>query len=344
MTNRLSLLVFLAALSANAAEADHSDRIATGCPVRVETPVDGNLLGAGCKVSVEAPVSGKAALAGGNVHFDGEVGRDAYGAGGRVVVNGAVGRSVRLAGGHVQIGPNATVAGDASLAGGHVLIDAPVDGNASVAAGTLELGPHARIGGKLRYRGDNLEQDPTAQVANGIERVSRHSGHRDFMPFGRSHHGWIWTAGLMLLAGIFAALLPGYSGRMAEELRTRPWMSLLFGFIAFVCIPVAAVMFMLTIIGIPLGILAILGYAALLLVGYVCTSVVTGGLVLGQLKAEVAQNTAWRAGAAVLAMLVLALIGRIPVVGGFVVFAALIVGVGLIVATVFHRPPPAPAV
>ena len=175
---------------------------------------------------------------------------------------------------------NGAVKGNLHAAGGHVLIDAPVDGNASVAAGTLELGPHARIGGKLRYRGDNLEQDPTAQVANGIEQVSRHSGHRDFMPFGRSHHGWIWTAGLMLLAGIFAALLPGYSGRMAEELRTRPWMSLLFGFIAFVCIPVASVMFMLTIIGIPLGILAILGYAALLLVGYVCTSVVTGGLVL----------------------------------------------------------------
>ena len=147
----------------------------------------------------------------------------------------------------------------------------------------------------------------------------------------------------MLLAGIFAALLPGFSGRMAEELRSRPWMPLLFGFIAFACIPVAAVMLMVTIIGIPLGILAILGYAALLLVGYVCTSVVTGGLVLGQLKAEVAQSTAWRAGAAVAVMLLLALIGRIPVIGGFIVFAALIVGVGLIVATALHHRTPTPA-
>src|SRR5439155_7826377 len=131
--------------------------------------------------------------------------------------------------------------------------------------------PNAKIGGKLRYRAGSFERDPQAQVAHGIERAGRHWHDDSFTPF-RSHHGWIWTAGMMLLAGIFAALLPGFSGRMADELRTHPWIPPLVGFVALVCIPIAAVLVMITIIGIPLGLLAILGYVALLVVGYVCTS------------------------------------------------------------------------
>ena len=96
---------------------------------------------------------------------------------------------------------------------------------------------------------------------------------------------------------------------------------------------------MVTIIGIPLGLLAILGYVALLLVGYVWLSVVVGGMLLDRFSAGSAARTAWRVGAAALAMLALALLARIPVIGGFVMFAALVVGIGMIVAVVFRRMP-----
>ena len=76
---------------------------------------------------------------------------------------------------------------------------------------------------------------------------------------------------------------------------------------------------------------------ALLLVGYVWLAVVVGGLLLDRVKPETAALTAWRAGAAVLAMLALALLTRLPFVGGLVVFAALVVGVGMVVAVVIRR-------
>jgi hypothetical protein len=68
--------------------------------------------------------------------------------------------------------------------------------------------------------------------------------------------------------------------------------------------------------------------------------VVVGGLLLDRLNAQAAAQTAWRVGAAVVAMLVLAVLVRIPVLGGLVTFAALIVGVGMIVAVVLGRKPP----
>jgi hypothetical protein len=128
---------------------------------------------------------------------------------------------------------------------------------------------------------------------------------------------------------------------MASELRERPWITPLVGLLAFTSIPVAAVLVMITVIGIPLGLLALFGYAALLLVGYVWVAVVVGGMLLERVKPETVTSTAWHVGAAVLAMLVLALLVRVPFLGGLVKFSALVIGVGMIVSAIFRRLRPA---
>jgi hypothetical protein len=146
----------------------------------------------------------------------------------------------------------------------------------------------------------------------------------------------------MVLAALIAAGLPGPSQRMANELRDRPWVTPLVGFIALTSIPIAAMLLMITVIGIPLGVLAIIAYVALLLVGYVWVSVVVGAMLLERVRPETAARTAWRVGAALLTMLVIALLVRIPFVGGTFRFAAIVVGVGMIVAAILHRTRPAP--
>ena len=111
----------------------------------------------------------------------------------------------------------------------------------------------------------------------------------------------------------------------------RPGLALLSGFIELVCIPVAALIFFITLIGAPLGLLALLLYFVLLLLGYVATSVALGDWALQRWKTEAAARTAWRIGAAVLAVLVLALLGSVPWLGGLVAFVALLAGIGAIV-------------
>jgi len=54
----------------------------------------------------------------------------------------------------------------------------------------------------------------------------------------------------------------------------------------------------------------------------------------------VAAVAAWRAGAAVLAMLAIALLARVPYLGGWVHFAALLLGIGMVAAVVLRRPAP----
>lgn len=284
-------------------------------------------------------VIGKSVHVGGTVLIDEPVDGSLHAAGGRIVVEAPVGGDARLAGGRISV--RGSVKGDLRVAGGKITIDGPVGGDVSVAGGELELGPNARIAGSLRFRGGDLQRDPEAQVAGRVSQASGRS--HELTPFPKASGRWLWTAGLMLLAAIIAGALPGAPARLQRELRERPWMAPLVGLVALTCIPVAAVLVMITIIGIPLGLLALLGYAALLLVGYVSASVVVGAMLLDRFKPELAAVVAWRVAAATLAMLAIALLARIPFVGGLVVFGALVVGVGIIVSAVFRRATPAAA-
>jgi len=326
MIRRIVLLLaaFAFAGSALADETGASRFLSIGGTVRISEPTQGDVLALGGTVDIDAPVAGDVRAAGGTVRL----GPDA-----------AVSGDVALAGGTVTV--DGSIQGNVRAAGGDVRINGPVAGNLSIAAGTLALGPAARIDGKLTFHGGQLNRDPAAQVTGGVQHEeSTHTPRHERTAVERFVHGWIWTAGFMLIAAIMAAALPGPSQRLARELRERPWITSFIGFLALMSVPVAAVLMMVTIIGIPLGILALFAYAALLLVGYVWLTVVVGGMLLDRIRPEAAARTAWRVGAAVLTMLVLGILVRVPFVGDTLRFLATGVGVGMVVAAMFRRPQP----
>jgi hypothetical protein len=73
----------------------------------------------------------------------------------------------------------------------------------------------------------------------------------------------------------------------------------------------------------------------------VSTSVALGDWALRRLKPGETGKRAWRIGAAIVAVLVVGLVGRIPWVGPLVVVLVLLAGVGALVLQ--WRPPPSPA-
>ncbi len=327
MTRRLAIFLSCLLLAAGAAAAEDDpphDSIRIGGNVQVSEATSGSLTAFGGHVAVDAPVGGPLRVAGGRI----EVGSDA-------VVEG----DASLAGGSITVrGP---VHGDVHVAGGQITLDGPVTGDASIAGGSLSLGPNARIAGKVVFRGGDLRRDSAAQVAGGIDHARRNWQRHEPTAVERFTRGWIWTAGLVVFAALLAGILPGPSQRLALELRERPGLTALLGLLALIAIPAAAVLLMFTIIGIPIGLLAMALYAALLLVGYVWLAVVLGGLLLDRFNPETAPLTAWRIGAAVLAMLVMAIMVRVPYVGGLLKLAALVVGTGMIIGAIFrHTHPP----
>ena len=345
------------------------DLFVAGGAVAVDQPVAGDLVAMGGSIDVDAPVAGDALAAGGKLRFGVDVTGSVYAAGGRITMAGKVGRNLRAAGGQLELGPKSEVVGNLSIAGGQVRllgavrghvqaaggrvrIDGPVGGDVLVTSGQLELGPNARIAGKLRYRSrEPITQDPAAQVAGGVEllmpawgsdgRASEPRGERPGPPAWASGIAWIWTIGLVVLAAVLIALLPGFSTGVAGALRERFGLSLLLGFVLLVCTPFAALFAFVTLIGIPLGLLLIALYLALLPVAYVSAGIGLGELGLRRLRPDRVQTTGWRIAAAALALMVLALAGWIPWFGGLIAFAALLAGLGaLLLQTrrLFTRP------
>jgi cytoskeletal protein CcmA (bactofilin family) len=324
-----------------------TDRFVAAPRVTVATPTTGDLLAAGGNVDVSAPVTGDLVTAGGTVRLSG-ASDDLYAAGGQLTVNGAVAGSARLAGGSIEIGPSArigrnitaaggevrvdgTVDGDVRAAGGRVYLNGPVRGSAEVSAGQVELGPNARIDGKLRVRSrEALRRDPGAQVAQGVEELPFPAGWTRGSPrTGVARAGfWLWTLGLMFLAGIVVRLRPQYIAQMETTVRSRFGVSLLTGFALLVTVPAAAVVLFVTLIGAPLGFLTLLAYLALLLLGYVSAAIVFGETGLAWLQPAHAQDHRWRIGAAVAGVLAVAIAGQLPWVGGVIMFLTLLLGLG----------------
>jgi hypothetical protein len=355
----LAALPLAAAPGATQLDIDE-DRFVAGGSVRQAQPVEGDLFGVGGNVDLAAGVKGDAVLGGGDVRVRDTVGQDLYAAGGNVRIESAVARNARVAGGNVELAPSASVGGNFSAAGGtievrgpvegylqaaggNVLIDAAVGGDVKVATGTLELGPNARIAGRLVHSGPvTLRRDPGAVVSGGIERGAAVGLDRDRRE-GSRNGGWGWTLGLVALAAFIAGAFPAASRRMGEELRRDPAIGMLLGFITLVCVPVAAVILMVTIIGIPLAMAVLLLYLLMLVVGYAALAVVLGDAALTRLRARDAARAGWRVGAAALAMVALALLGKLPLVGGLVVFVALLAGLGAMVLAIRNRDRPQPA-
>ena len=355
MNRQLYVLVGLTCATMVAAGSDETvrerdigaDRFVAGGRASVSRPVDGDLLAAGGEVNIAAPVGGDAVAVGGEVRIDGLVSQDLYAAGGRVSLNSTVQRNARVAGGTLDIGSQGRIAGNLTAAGGEInlrggvtgyvqsaggriYIDAPVGGDVELSGGEIRLGPNARIIGRLRYASsEELERDPAAQVLGGIEQIRRESpwprqAGRDFLRVAC----WIWTVGLMVVAVALVSTLPAFFARVADTARRRLPFSLLLGFITLVCIPVAVLLLLVTGIGAPLGLLGAMAFVASLLVGYASTCIALGDSVLRRLKPERAQALVWRAGAAVLAVLAIGLVARVPFLGVFVVLLTLLAGLG----------------
>lgn len=336
-----------------------ADQMIAGCPVSVTQSIAGDAILAGCHIEVLGEVAGDVVAAGGTLEMAAPVHQGIYAFGGRLFIDSVVQRNVRVAGGRVELGPHAKVGGNVSAAGGRidiegavtgyvqagggrVRINGPIGGDVEVGSGELELGPKAIIDGKLRYAsGKEIERDPAAQVLGGIERYEHSedaSATRHWMRGARYSMGWLWTFGLLVVAAVLLLALPERSAAIAHTARTRFGASILVGFIALVCIPVATLIAFITVIGIPLGLAAIALYFALVLAGYVAAGIALGDVGLQRWGGARAGSRGWRIGAVVLALVLLAVVGRIPFLGHLIGFIALLTGMGAVLLQLRQSP------
>jgi cytoskeletal protein CcmA (bactofilin family) len=333
-----------------------ADYFGVGGSLNLTDPTAGDAFLAGGRVSTAAEVKGDLVAAGGEVSIGGGIGDDLYAAGGEVQVDAVVTGNARLAGGDVAIGP-ATVIGGALTAsggrvrfegnarerlhasGGSVFIDGTVQGDAEVEAEQIEIGPNTRITGKLVAHTSRAPEIPAgAQILGGVEFHAAEVGHvisdSDAQNLRTVAHGvgsFFWVLGVFVAGTLFMLIFPAYSARAAQWIGQEPLRSLGLGFVILVSLPVLFVLLLITIIGIPLALIVAMLYGLLLFLGWVTAALFVAQKLLGFLRSGAPVTLGWKLLALFLAVLGLWLLGFVPIVGGWIRFAALLLGIGALV-------------
>jgi hypothetical protein len=359
---------FAALADADDAHPGHSigtHWLAGGATVEVTEPVAGDAFLVGEYLTVKAPVAGSVFALGAHVDVQGVVAKGLYAVAESISVSGTVHDHARLIGENVDVtsaarleGPvsiaarSATLAGElpggAKLAARTVRIDGHVAGDLEVAAEHIEIGPAAHIDGRLRYRSDRAPVVATgAEIAGGTERLPGRyerfswAGGHHFNGFG---HGVGFGFGTSLVLGVVMLLLGPAFMTEASTIARRDWaQSLGVGFMVLVGVPFAAVLLAITLIGIPVALLAIMLFVALLMLGYSCGAIAVGDFGLQTFLPKRAASTGARILALVAALIALSLLRHVRLLGELVVFLVFLAGVGALLQRAFRKAPPASA-
>lgn len=339
-----SLLPEADADSLASAQSRTGNRYIGGGEVSLAEPVVADLYAAGGKVTVTHAVAEDAALAGGQVDVRAPIGQDLRITGGKVSVDANVDGDLVAAGGNVNIGKDSRIGGDMLLAGGEVRFSGAAMGRARltggklIVAGDIEgdtalygqdivLEPGARIAGNLTYASSKPLSDTELALVAGS--VKREEARQDWAP--RTGTAWfhpVFFISMLVCGSLLFILFPNAVSGTHQAMRQTPGRSLLVGIALLCTLPPVAILFIVSIIGIPVGFTLLMLYPVLLLLGYLGAAFfVSRSAALAMRRAD-RSGRAWQIGFLALGLALLAFAGKIPFLGGLLVILAVVTGVG----------------
>jgi hypothetical protein len=352
----LAIITAFLVVSAGAARADNGSSVRIGPTVDIREDLGGRLIVAAGSATIEARVEGGATIAAGRITVIGTIADDVLAASGAFVLpaQGQIGGDLSLATGDAEIA--GAVGGDLDVAAGSVEVGGRIGGDLRTFAGKVIVLPGAVIGGRIVTEGPgSVEISPQAKVLGG----EAPSGSAP-PPRRPPNHSWVPTLiggtllfallrlpvmglGTLIAGLLFLALFPRFAETAAGTLRLRPGASVLTGFIAFAAVPVAILILMVTILGLPVAFLATAAFLLLLVVAYGFGALTLLCAIWWRVRSRDERTLAlpegyWRRALCLLAALaVLNLLRALPIAGDIAFWGTLMVGLGALTLEVWER-------
>ncbi len=307
----------------------HGDLIAAGNFISIDGTVTGDVIAAGQSVTIRGQVGGSVRAAGNTVVLDGKVTNDLLVAGNELTIlsNGRVGRDAIVGSTNTTI--SGQVGRDLQAGSTNVKIDGGIGGNVLASVDRLQLTDRATVGGNLKYTSKTEAQIAnTSSVKGSTERQIPESGRAPLVT-GPAALVLEWLKGLigLLILGILVVFFfPGFSRRAGEALVHSPWLTLAIGALVLVGLPILAVVFFA--VGALIGGWWI-GFVVLaLLVVALALSIPVAAVGIGGALLRIARRPVPVWFALLIGLIVLLLVALIPILGGIVIFCALLFGIG----------------
>jgi len=333
--------------SVGSSETINDDLYIAGANISVTGATNGDLFAAGQSVLVSGQVRQDLFVGGNSVTITGNVGDDVKIGGNTVLIQGGVDGDAMIGGNQITIS-GGQIGGDLLVAGNAVFVEAPVQGkvhiggatvyiNSTVAkditvdAAQLELGPKAIINGNLIYRSPKeMIKDSGAKILGTVSyepKVARDTGHpiKAFISF------WLVIKALMILvlAFLLGLVFKRYSVKAVETAFKSPWVALGKGILTVIVLPIISILLLVTIVGIPLGILGIVSIIAFGILGCALAPIFIGSLLYKWIGKKEEFQVNWKT--ILLGVVVYCVLGLIPFVGRAIVSLFCLAAIGTIV-------------
>jgi cytoskeletal protein CcmA (bactofilin family) len=318
--------IYLAGSSVNLAVVAQGDVIAAGGNLTIGDEIKGDAMLAGGSVTIRGKLRDDVRAAGGTVTLDAEVGDDALLAGGNVTLtpSARVGARAWLAGGRLDIAGR--IGRELKAAGGSIAIAAEIMGDVMLAGENIEIKPGAVIHGDLRYMSPN---------AATIDKAARIDGTVTHLPSPRHERGVAGAAAgigilisLMVTGTVLLLLFPRFAAGVTDRIAQAPWKSLGLGLAVLTATPLVVILLFASLIGLWLAFILLAAYLVALLAGYLSGALSAGEFVLKRLRRQTELTRGWRVAALVIMLVVVGILGLVPGLGGLVLFALLLFGLG----------------
>lgn len=272
--------LYLSAASVTIAGTVDGDASVVSGRARLTGTISGTTMLAAGRASVSGTIGGSLRIAGGITEVGGDVDGDLVVLGGQVTIpsGGSIGGDLIVAGGVVDL--RGAVAGDVRGVAVSTTIGGTVGGDVMIESSRIQVPGSARITGDLRYlSAADASISSSAEIRGATDRVgqapweSSSSGRgRIFGPLLRTV--WALVAGVVIIA--LAPRLADAIGRNGRAVLRAIGVGLL----ALLVVPIAAVILIASTVGVPIGLIVIGVFIAILYLTQVFVGLAIGRFVL----------------------------------------------------------------
>jgi len=330
----------------------NDDLIMAGNTIKSSATIKGDFFSASYRLVQNGIVEGSVIAFAKDVDISGQVNGSVSGFGQNINVNGKVNRNLIGFCSALNIKPDADIGGDVTAFCGELTLDGKigkglrgsvgtliisgiVNGDVSVSADKIILMPTAKILGDFKYKSRKQAKIESGASVSGQTFWTKEEAKKEKKPKDVFTLKSIITEILFLLAlmitGTALTLIFKKNAYQAKKAVTASFLkSLGWGFVFMVCIPIAIIILIVTILGIPIAIISLFAYAVLLYIAKIPVATALGEKII---KAFGKQGETSLIPSMLLGLIVLTILLNIPYLEWLIYFIVLFTGFGAILTS-----------
>ena len=299
-----------------------------GNNVEMYSEVDGLNFVAGNNVKVSS-IQDYLFTAGNQVVLEGVSSKDTFVAGNSIEIRSSIVRDLYVAASTIKL--ESTMTRNVYLGGDKIIVNSYIDGDLKVAADDITIGEETVITGKLLY-----PKEAKINISDGAQVTTTETYTGDYEEVESTPKdvvtGFIVSyVGLLIVAFILLAVHKKFFAAIKKEEKDPANIikTMAIGFGVLVVLPIAAIIALITVVGIPLSIISLLLYGICIYLSPIPTAFFVGNWIMKDNKPNEYLLLA-------LSLLALLILKVLPFVGGLVGFVSLIFGLGFFATFVIN--------